>query len=73
MLGHLAPNRYELYLSNEVLQIHIRQESAKISDVKVGGRRKIINLARFETALPGTWLTRRGQTDQIDFLFDLQL
>ena len=38
--GLLAPNRYELDLSNEVLNIHFGQGTAKISEVKVGGRKK---------------------------------
>ena len=40
MLGHLAPNRYELDLSNEVLYALVGQEAAKISEAKVGGREK---------------------------------
>ena len=40
-LGLLAPNRYELDLSNEVLNIHFGQGTAKISEVKVGGYEKL--------------------------------
>ena len=39
-LGLLAPNRHESDLSNEVLYILVGQEAAKISEVKVGGRKK---------------------------------
>jgi len=35
--GLLSPNRYEIFLSNEVLNIDSDQEAAKISEVKVGG------------------------------------
>ena len=40
MLWHLVPNRYELDLSNEALYALVGQEAAKISEVKVGGRKK---------------------------------
>ena len=40
MLGKLAPSRYELDLSNEVLYALLGQEAAKISEVKVGGCKK---------------------------------
>ena len=36
----LAPNRYELDLSKEVLNILFIQGAAKISEVKVGGKKK---------------------------------
>ena len=36
-LGLLAPNRYEVYLSNEVLNITFGLGATKISEVKVGG------------------------------------
>ena len=35
-LGLLASNRYEIDLSNEVLNIDFGQGAAKISEVKVG-------------------------------------
>ena len=38
-VGLLAKNRYESDLSNEVLYILVGQETAKISEVKVGGRK----------------------------------
>ena len=38
-LGLLAPNRYAIDLLNEVLSIHFNLAAAKISDVKVGGRK----------------------------------
>ena len=37
----MAPNRYELDLSNEVLIIHFGQGAVKISEVKVVGRKKL--------------------------------
>ena len=37
----LAPNIYEIDLSNEVLNIDFGQETAKISEVKVGGKKVI--------------------------------
>ena len=40
-LGLWSPNRYEIDLSNEVLNIGFGQEAAKIPKVKVGVRRKI--------------------------------
>ena len=40
MLGHLAPNRYELDLSNEVLYALVGYEGAKISEAKVGNQEK---------------------------------
>ena len=39
-LGFQSPYRYELDLLNEALYILIGQEAAKISEVKVGGRKK---------------------------------
>ena len=36
-LGLLAPNRYEIDLSNKVLNIEFVQGATKISEVKVGG------------------------------------
>ena len=41
-LGLLAPNRYEIELLNEVLIIDFGQGAAKISEVKVGGRKKYL-------------------------------
>ena len=38
----MAPNRYEVDLLNEVLNIDFVQGAEKISDVKVGGGRKIL-------------------------------
>ena len=40
-LGFLAPNRYKIDLSNEVLNIHFDEGAAKISEVKFGDRKKI--------------------------------
>ena len=36
-LGLCSPNKYEVDLSNEVLNIDFGQGAAKISEVKVGG------------------------------------
>ena len=44
--GLMAPNIYEVDLSNEVLNIHFGQGAAKISEVKVGGRKKICQVSR---------------------------
>ena len=38
-LGHLVPSRYELDLPNEVIYIHFGQGVAKISEVKVEGKK----------------------------------
>ena len=62
-----APNRYEVDLSNEVLNIHFGEGASKISEVKVGDRKK------------NCWLSRiwdqsahaRGNTGR--FFFNLQL
>ena len=37
--GFQSPNRYESDLSNEVLYALVGQDAAKISEVKVGGRK----------------------------------
>ena len=51
-LGILALNRYELDLSNEVLNIHFSQGASKISEVKFGSRKKIADSAGFKTDAP---------------------
>ena len=52
MLGLLAQNRYEIELSNEVLNIDFGQGAAKIPEVKVGVLKKYL-----PTQLtPGTWV-----------------
>ena len=38
----LSPNRYEIDLSNEVLNVDFGQEAEKISEVKVGGGKKYL-------------------------------
>ena len=38
--GFQSPNRYESYLSNEVLYIFVGGEAAKISELKVEGQKK---------------------------------
>ena len=40
-LGLLAPNRYQLDLPNEILNIYFGQGAVKISQVKVGGWKEI--------------------------------
>ena len=45
----LAPNRYELDLSNEVLYIIVGQEGAKIIEIKVGGQKRIGDFFRLPT------------------------
>ena len=40
-LGFQSPNRYESDLSNGVLYVLVGQEAAKISEVKVGGRKNL--------------------------------
>ena len=40
-IGLLAPNRYEVELSNVALNIHFGQGAVKISEVKVVGRKKL--------------------------------
>ena len=41
-LGLCSPDRYEVDLSYEVLNIEFGQGAAKISEVKVGGRKKYL-------------------------------
>jgi len=41
-LGLLAPRKYEIDLTNEVLNTDFGQGAAKISKVKVGGRKKYL-------------------------------
>ena len=66
MLGLLSPNRYESDLSYEVLYALAGQEAAKILEAKVGGRWKIADSDRIETAGPWAWLIRQ-------IFFDVQL
>ena len=40
-LGLLVPNRYEIYLSKEVMNIHFGLGAVKILEVKVRSRKKI--------------------------------
>ena len=51
-LGLLAPNGYEVDLSNEILNIDFGQGGAKISDVKVGGRKKYLPSSQVQTHAP---------------------
>ena len=62
MLGHLAPKRYKLDLSNEVLYALVGEEAAKISEAKVGGLEK--NFQRGQIRVRCT----RGQAERADFL-----
>ena len=43
----LAPNIYEVDLSNEEICTYVDQEAAKISEVKVGGQKKNYDSAQF--------------------------
>ena len=45
-LGLQSPNRYEVLLSNEVVNIGFGKGVAKISDVKVRGRKNFCQLSR---------------------------
>ena len=61
MLGHLAPNRYEVDLSNDVLYALLDQGAAKISEAKVGGRKRNCQLG---------WIgirRTRGKAELADF------
>ena len=51
-LRFCPPNRYEIDLSNEVLNIDFGQGAAKISEVKVGGRKKYLPSGRVRTRAP---------------------
>ena len=44
-LGLVAPKKYEIDLSNEVLKIDFGQGATKISKVKVGVRKKICQIS----------------------------
>ena len=52
-LGLQSPNRYEIDLLNEVLNIDFGQGAAKISEVKVGGRKKHLPISPVRTHVPG--------------------
>ena len=47
------PNRYEIDLLNEVLNIDFGQEAAKISEVKVGGQKRYLPISPARTRAPG--------------------
>ena len=51
-LGFLASNRYEIDLSNEVLNINFWEVAAKIFEVQVEDHKTIADLAGFETDAP---------------------
>ena len=58
-LGHLVPNRYELDLPNEVIYIYFGQGVAKISEVKVGGKKiSWAQAHRYQTGLRGKFFFR---------------
>ena len=61
--GFLAPNSYVLDLLNEVLKIQFGQGAAKISEVKVRGRKNYLPTQ----PTPGAWV-RTGLSWQILFL-----
>ena len=50
----LGPKKYEIDLSNELLNFNFGQGAVKISKVKVGGQKEIADSAGFETDAPGT-------------------
>ena len=52
-LGLLSQNRYESDLLKEILYMIEGQETAKISEVKVGGQKRFADLARFDSDAPG--------------------
>ena len=52
-LGLVATNRYEIDLSNEILNFDFGQEGAKISEVKVRGRKKNLPISPVRTHVPG--------------------
>lgn len=49
----MSPNRYEIDLSNEVLNINFGQGTAEISEVKAGGRKKYLPISIVRTHVPG--------------------
>ena len=51
-LGLWSPNRYEIDLSNEVLNIDFSQEAAKIS-VKVGVKKRYLSISQVRTPMHG--------------------
>ena len=51
-MGFLSPNRYEIDLSNEVLNIDFGQGAAKISEVKLGGRKKHLPISPVRAHVP---------------------
>ena len=51
-LGLCPPNKYEVDLSNEVPNIDFDQGAAKISEVKVGGRKKYLPNGRVRIRAP---------------------
>ena len=68
-LGLLASNRYEVDLSNEVLNIDFGEGTAKILEVKVSGREKYLPTR----PAPGASVSNpaRGQIFFSTFNFDL--
>ena len=49
----MSPNRYEIDLSNEVLNIDFSQGAAKISEVKVGVQKKNLPISQVRTPVHG--------------------
>ena len=54
LCGLCPPNKYEVDLSNEVLNIDFGQGTAKISEVKVGGKKNICLSAWLKPERPGS-------------------
>ena len=61
----LGTNRYVFDLSNKVLNIDFGQRDAKISDLKVGGRKKYL------PTQPGLTPTHLGPAETVDIFSDL--
>ena len=66
-LGLWSPNRYEIDLSYEVLNIDFGQGAAKISEVKVRGQKKI----SVDSADPGRISSNRAES--ADIFFDVHI
>ena len=49
----MSPKRYEIDLSNEVLNIDFGQRAAKIPEVKFGGQKKYLPISPARTRAPG--------------------
>ena len=66
VLGLPSPNTYGMNFSNEELKINFGQAAAKISEVKVGGK-KVYLLTQ-----PKSKSTHLRPADLVDIFFDVQ-